>query len=82
MNSIAKDFLGTQKEIRDMLLEIGGKGSLLSTDQKKNKKTSVFSTVMWKAELISIWAGSEFQSIERRALQGSSSDNIHFPLGL
>ena len=81
MNSIAKDLLGTQKEIRDMLLEIGGKGSLLSTDQKK-KKPSVFSTVMWKAELISIWAGSEFQSIERRALQGSSSDNIHFPLGL
>lgn len=55
MNSIAKDLLGTQKETRDTLLEIGGKGSLLSTDKKK---TSVFSTVMWKAELISLWAGS------------------------
>ena len=42
MNSIAKDLLGTQKEIRDMLLEIGGKGSLLSTDQKKKKTLSIF----------------------------------------
>ena len=83
MNSIARDLLGTQMEIRDMLLEIGGKGSFISTGKKKKKKQpSVFPTVMWKAELISICAGSEFQSIEKRVLQSSSSDNIHFPLVL
>ena len=81
MNSIARDLLGTQMEIRDMLLEIGGKGSFISTGKKK-KKPSVFPTVMWKAELISICADSEFQSIEKRVLQSSSSDNIHFPLVL
>ena len=84
MNSIARDLLGTQMEIRDMLLEIGGKGSFISTGKKKKKRKqpSVFPTVMWKAELISICAGSEFQSIEKRVLQSSSSDNIHFPLVL
>ena len=83
MNSIARDLLGTQMEIRDMLLEIGGKGSFISTGKKKKKKKpAVFPTVMWKAELISICAGSEFQSIEKRVLQSSSSDNIHFPLVL
>ena len=65
-----------------MLLEIGGKGSLLSTGKKKKKKNSVFPTVMWKAELISICAGSEFQSIEKRVLQGCSRENTHFPLVL
>ena len=51
MNSIAKDFLGTQKEIRDMLLEIGGKGSLLSTDQKKTKKPQYFLQLCGKQNL-------------------------------
>ena len=38
MNSIARDLLGTQMEIRDMLLEIGGKGSFISTGKKKKNK--------------------------------------------